>query len=97
MPCSKPDHVALPLPVRDRRRRVIRADDVGSGMAAWQLAAESRPTFWNAVIPGSGFDPSGVSAKDKCTNDTPSARRTTLCRQSSCTAAGVNRLWVRLV
>jgi len=30
MPCSKPDHVALPLPVRDRRPRVIRADDVGS-------------------------------------------------------------------
>jgi hypothetical protein len=78
MPASKPDHLALPLPVGDRRPSVIRANDVGSGLAACQLAAESRPTFWNAVIPGNGFDPSGVSAEDKCTNDTPSARRTTL-------------------
>jgi hypothetical protein len=67
MPCSKPDHVALPLPVRDRRPRVIRADNVGSvwrrgnwrrslgrrsgGAAVWSRKASTEPHSTNQAAP----------------------------------------------
>src|SRR5260370_1035499 len=49
---------------------------VGTGAVATR-AAESRPHSLNAASSGSRFAPSGVSADDTCTNDTPSSRRTT--------------------
>jgi len=50
---------------------------VGTGVVATRAAA-SRPNSLSAASSGSGFEPSGVSAVEICTNETPSSRRTTL-------------------